>query len=51
MNRSLRPLAATAVIFALAVSWFWLGQRTTARQNLGIAILLAGVALLMRVAP
>lgn len=48
---NVRTLALVEVIFALAVSWFWLGQRTTARQNLGIAILLAGVALLMRVAP
>jgi drug/metabolite transporter (DMT)-like permease len=48
---NVRTVALVEVIFALAVSWFWLGQRTTARQNLGIAILLAGVALLMRVAP
>ncbi|MDQ2065954.1 DMT family transporter [Xinfangfangia sp. CPCC 101601] len=46
---NVRTLALVEVIFALAVSRFAFGQKTTQRQLVGIAILLLGVALLMRV--
>jgi len=48
---NIRTVALVEVIFALAVSWWVFGQKITRRQALGIVILLAGVALLMRVAP
>jgi drug/metabolite transporter (DMT)-like permease len=48
---NVRTLALVEVIFALAVSVLLLRQRVTARQLLGMAVLLAGVALLLRVAP
>jgi drug/metabolite transporter (DMT)-like permease len=48
---NVRTLALVEVVFALAVSRLFFGQRTTSRQALGIAVLLAGVILLMRVAP
>lgn len=44
---NVRTLALIEVPMALAVSRLAFGQRTTPRQALGIAILLAGVALLM----
>ena len=44
---NVRTLALVEVVLALAVARFAFGQRTTARQLAGIAILLAGVVLLL----
>ena len=44
---NVRTLALVEVVLALAVARFAFGQRTTARQMGGIAILLAGVVLLL----
>ncbi|MCB6179585.1 DMT family transporter [Rhodobacter sp. Har01] len=48
---NVRTLALVEVIFAVAVSALVFGQRTTSRQLLGMVVLLAGVALLLRVSP
>lgn len=48
---NVRTLALVEVLFALAVSRLVFRQDTTPRQNLGIVILLLGVAMLLRVAP
>lgn len=45
---NVRTLALVEVVLALAVAGFALGQRATARQLTGIAILLVGVLLLLR---
>ena len=45
---NVRTLALVEVIFALIVARIAFGQRATARQMLGIGILLAGVVLLLR---
>jgi drug/metabolite transporter (DMT)-like permease len=48
---NVRTLALVEVIFALIVARVAFGQRSTPRQMLGIAVLLAGVVLLLRAAP
>ena len=48
---NVRTLALVEVIFALIVARLAFGQRSTPRQMLGIAVLLAGVVLLLRAAP
>ena len=48
---NVRTLALVEVVLALAVARFAFGQRTTARQIGGIALLLAGVVLLLRASP
>lgn len=48
---NVRTLALVEVVLALLLARFSMGQRTTSRQLLGIAILLAGVALLLRSQP
>ena len=45
---NVRTLALVEVIFALLLARFAFGQRTSPRELLGLAILLAGVALLLR---
>jgi drug/metabolite transporter (DMT)-like permease len=45
---NVRTLALVEVIFALIVARVAFGQRSTPRQMLGIAVLLAGVVLLLR---
>ena len=47
---NVRTLALVEVVLALALARFAYGQRTTARQLVGIGILLLGVALLLRTA-
>ncbi|NWG23746.1 MAG: DMT family transporter [Pseudorhodoplanes sp.] len=44
---SVRTLALVEVLFAQAVSYFAFGQRTTAREALGIVLIVVGVALLL----
>ncbi len=45
---NVRTLALVEVIFALLLARFAFGQRTSPREMLGLAILVAGVALLLR---
>ena len=45
---NVRTLALIEVIFASAVSFFWLRQPLHPRQLLGIAVVLGGVALLLQ---
>jgi uncharacterized membrane protein len=44
---SVRTLALVEVLFAQAISRFVFGQKTTAREGLGIVLVVAGVALLL----
>jgi drug/metabolite transporter (DMT)-like permease len=44
---SVRTLALVEVLFAQAISSFLFGHRTTAREGIGIALIVAGVALLI----
>ena len=44
---SVRTLALVEVLFAQAISRFVFGQRTTAREALGMVLVVAGVALLI----
>ena len=45
----LKPtLALVEVILAQAVGYFWLRQKVTNRQLLGMAVIVIGVALLLR---
>jgi drug/metabolite transporter (DMT)-like permease len=44
---SVRTLALVEVLFAQAISAFVFGHKTTAREGLGIALIVAGVALLL----
>jgi len=44
-----RTLALVEVLFAQAISVFGFRQRTTAREVLGIALIVVGVALLIGV--
>jgi drug/metabolite transporter (DMT)-like permease len=44
---SVRTLALVEVLFAQAISAFVFGHRTTAREGLGIVLIVAGVALLL----
>lgn len=48
---NVRTLALVEVVFALLLARFALGQRTSLRQLTGIAVLLAGVALLLAAQP
>jgi drug/metabolite transporter (DMT)-like permease len=48
---NVRTLALVEVVLALLVARYALGQRTTARQLVGIGILLLGVVLLLRAQP
>lgn len=48
---NVRTLALVEVVLALLLARFGMGQRTTPRQLTGIAILLFGVALLLRAQP
>lgn len=48
---NVRTLALIEVVFALILARLAFGQRTTARQALGVVLLLAGVALLLRLHP
>lgn len=48
---NVRTLALVEVVLALLLARFALGQRATTRQLVGIAILLVGVALLLRSQP
>ncbi len=48
---NVRTLALVEVVLALLLARYALGQRTTARQLTGIAILLLGVLLLLRAQP
>lgn len=45
---SVRTLALVEVLFAQGVSRYALGQRTTAREGVGIALIIVGVVLLIR---
>jgi drug/metabolite transporter (DMT)-like permease len=42
-----RTLALVEVLFAQGVSYFAFGQKTSPREALGIALVVAGVALLL----
>jgi drug/metabolite transporter (DMT)-like permease len=44
---SVRPLALVEVLFAQAISRFWFKQPTSAREALGIVMIVVGVALLI----
>jgi drug/metabolite transporter (DMT)-like permease len=44
---SVRTLALVEVLFAQAISSFVFGHKTTAREGLGIALIVIGVALLI----
>jgi drug/metabolite transporter (DMT)-like permease len=44
---SVRTLALVEVLFAQAISRFMFGQKTTAREGIGIVMIVAGVALLI----
>jgi drug/metabolite transporter (DMT)-like permease len=45
---NVRTLALVEVILAQAVGYFWLRQKVTNRQLLGMAVIVIGVALLLR---
>ena len=44
---SVRTLALVEVLFAQAISTFVFGQRTTAREAVGMVLVVVGVALLI----
>ena len=48
---SVRTLALVEVLFAQSVSHFFFGQKTSAREGLGIALLLAGAVLIVWASP